>query len=319
MSHSRRHDAGRCTRPAPGPGRSPMRVAVGTVLAALALGPAKAHASLRGGSPELYENGSLVGERENAQHQFTGEAQEAYGELEFLTGELSEGFECASLGFVGGWNEGSPPRAFGQIESWAGGGHVPNEEHPKLSLNCRPEAARAFVTDEAPAAFEESEGKLVLGERGLTTPWNIEVTCGVRETTFSPIVKIGTPTSESPSASVPCPAKATDAEETKVIEGYEREKLEHKGCYKTNPAPAGCIRLTLVGPGAGEEFAFGGTLHPTAVNGAHNGLTPARWSFEGPDSGLLQCELPVGCTAEWDVLGELKDIGYTGVQLTQYK
>jgi len=281
--------------------------------------PVTAHATIKEGRPELYENGKLVAGKENASHTFTGDIQQGYGELALETENGPEGFECVNVGFGAGWNEGSPLHAVGEILAWDASGHTPNEEHPKLSANCRPESTRAYLTDENFALSEETEGKLILAKRNLSTPWNVELTCGIREGAFQGIVKIGVPTSEFPSASKPCPAKAGEAEEEKEIEGYTKERTERKGCYKTNPAPAGCIRVTIVDPGGGGEFAFGGTLHPQSVNGVHNGLTPTHWSFEGSRSGVMQCEFPEGCTAEWTTFGEVKDIGYTSIQLIQGK
>jgi len=302
-------------------GQKPIGVAAATVVAGLAIAPAVAHATIKEGkgAPELYENGMVVGPRENASHMFTGDLQEEFGQFAIEAENLPEGIECVYLGFSSGWNEGSPRRAFGQIESWGGDGHVPNEEHPKVSSNCRPEASRAFVTDEDFSASEQTEGKFVLAKRSLSTPWNIEFTCGVREGAFDPIVEIGVPSSEFPKANTPCPANSTEAEEEREIAGYAAEKAEHEGCYKSNPAPAGCIRFTIVEPGAGGEFAYGGTLHMTSIDGIRNGLTPSRWSLEGSRSGTTQCEFPEGCTGEITMFGELKDIGYTGVQLIQVK
>jgi len=289
------------------------------LFAGLAMAPSIAQATIKEGHPELYENGKLVPGKENASHNFTGDIQQGYGEIALEAENLPEGVECVNVGFGSGWNEGSPLRAMGQILAWDASGHTPTEEHSKLSANCRPEAAKAYATDENFAAAEETEGKLILAKRALSTPWNVELTCGIREGAFQGIVKVGVPTSEFPLATKPCPTKANEAEETKEIEGYSKEKTEKKGCYKTNPAPPGCIRVTIVEPGAGGEFAFGGTLHPQGVNGVHNGLTPTHWNFEGPNSGVLQCEFPEGCTAEGTTFGEVKEVGYAGLQLIQGK
>jgi hypothetical protein len=152
--------------------------------------------------------------------------------------------------------------------------------------------------------------------RKLSTPWNVELSCGVREEEYVPIVEIGVPTSEFPrSGSTPCPAEPSPEAQAEEEAAYVKEREEKKGCYASNPAPEGCINMTWVGPGAGLEVAFGGTLWAKGVNGVKNGLSPSKWIFE-THGGELECE-SAGCAAGNTTTGEVKELGYSGVQLLQ--
>ena len=280
----------------------------------MALAPA-AQATIEQGHPEAYDDGVLVGNREHAV------LVEGYGEIHFGSAQLgSEGIECVNLGFGTAFNEGSPLRAQGQIMSWVAAGHAPNSLHPELGGLCRPEGTKGFFTDEAPFELEENEHHEVeASRRRLTTPWNVELLCGAREEEFVGIVKIGIPSSAFPitSGETPCPAEPTEEFTNAEYEEYKKEKTEKKGCYATNPAPEGCIHMTWVEPGAGLEVAFGGTLWAHGINGTKNGLSPSRWVFE-EKGGALQCE-SAGCEAGGTTTGEVKELGYNGIELMQAK
>jgi hypothetical protein len=295
-----------------------------TVFAAL-VGPTAAQASIETGHPEAYENGKLQPE---------GPAkavpQVGYGQIHLTSVQLgSEGIECVNLGFGSSWNE--PPtatrRALGQILSWVASGHVPEGANTELSASCRPhgEVSKpgSFATDEGFVKSEvnganEVEPKL----RHLSVPWNGELRCGVRAegTEYAGIVKIGIPTTEFPKALTPCKgSEPTLAEEEEEVAEYKAEREGHAGCYASNPAPAGCIRVTIVEPGAGLEVAYGGTLRAHGLNGTHTGLSATRWKFEGATSGELQCEFPSGCVATGTTTGEVKELGYKEIQLITAK
>jgi len=284
--------------------------AVGLVAAMLVFAPAAAQATITEGHPEAFESGIKVGGKEKSA------IQVGWGQIHLESAQLgSEGIECVNLGFGSGYNEGSPLRAYGQILSWTASGHVPEGTHTELSSSCRPhgEAAKpgSFATDELNTKAEEPiEPK----NRKLTVPWNVELTCGVREEEFQGIVKTGIPNSAFPGANTKCPAEASETTETEEIESYKAERTGKKGCYATNPAPEGCIRVTIVEPGAGLEVAYGGTLHAHGINGVHNGLSPTRWVF-ATTSGELQCEAPAGCVATGTTTGTVKEDGYNSLAL----
>jgi hypothetical protein len=282
---------------------------------ALLCGAPAAQATIQEGHPEAYDNGGLVGNREHAI------PQEGFGEIHLTSAWFgSEGIECAMLDFGTVFNEGSPPRAQGEILSWVAAGHVPNSLHPQLSSDCRPTGTGGFITDEAPVALEENEHHEVeASRRRLSTPLSYELLCGAREEEYVGIVRLGVPSSEFPklSGSTPCPAEPTLEAQESEYEAYKTERSEKKGCYATNPSPAGCFHFVLVEPGAGLEVAFGGTLWAVWKNGAKNGLSPSRWSFE-EKGGEPQCESP-GCTATLTITGEVTELGYNGIELMQAK
>lgn len=288
-------------------------------MATLGLLPVAAHAQIEQGHPELFENGSQVGEQSVA-------AQLAFfGQLHLESTRLgSEGIECVTLGFGSGWNAGAVPHALLQILGWDAAGHVPEGRNTKLSASCRPETAgkpASFITDEAFIGLEEDGSREVEPDaRTLSVPWNVEVDCGVREEEFAGIVKIGVPNTEFPQSlsSTRCPENLESAQPEEEEE-YKREREEKKGCYVSNPAPEGCVRLTIVEPAAGEEVAFGGTLRAHLLNGVKSGLSPTYWQFEGATSGALQCEFPSGCGATGVWTGRIAETGFRNLALIRVR
>ena len=97
------------------------------------------------------------------------------------------------------------------------------------------------------------------------------------------------------------------------------ERKEKKGCYASNPAPEGCMRVTIVEPGAGLEVGFGGTLRAHVENGVKNGLLCTVWVFEGATSGALQGEFPMGNSATLTSSGAIKMVGFNNIALLQWK
>jgi hypothetical protein len=49
------------------------------------------------------------------------------------------------------------------------------------------------------------------------------------------------------------------------------------------PDPEGCVQVNMIAPEAGVEQTFQGTLEPMALNGAVNGLSPARVELRGTE------------------------------------
>lgn len=279
-------------------------------LACLVVAPAAAEANIEGGHPEFYNNNVRMGVRE----QPTSTLE--WGGIHIESAQLgSEGIECSVQAMGSSWNEGSPPRGYGEILTWSEAGHVPTGTHNELEASCRPHGEAStpatFVTDEENFKAEQP---LEPKDRKLTTPWNIELTCGVREEEFSAIVRIGVPNGAFPGASTPCPAEATEEAEVAEVASYKAERESKKGCYATNPSPEGCMKITIIEPGAGLEWAYGGTLHARLENGVKNGLSPSRWLLNTA-SGELQCEAPAGCVATFTQTGTIKSNGYNGQEL----
>jgi hypothetical protein len=282
--------------------------------------PIVLESSLEQGHPELYENGKLGPEKATAQ------AQTGFGQLQFSSPQIGGIAECVVLGFGAGWNEGSPRRAIGQIFGWGAGGHIPapTATSGELTSSCRAASETntpgSFMTDEGFIRSEANEkGEVEPKRRRLSVPWNAEAVCGIREEVDSSIIRVGVPNGEFPRPTKPCPPASTLEPEKVEAEEHLKEREEKKGCYATDPAPEGCLRLTVVVPAAGLEAAFGGTLWAHELNGAKNGLSASRWKLEGAEhSGALQCEFPAGCVSAVDTAaatGELKDIGYKEIQL----
>ena len=156
-------------------------------------------------------------------------------------------------------------------------------------------------------------------ERGaLSTPWNTEAECGTREGGKVTMIKIGVPTARTPAEVAAAEARGCDTE------AREEEEAEHEinaaeGCYKENPAPAGCVAISVVEPSFGLELTTSGTVRARAVSGVGNGLNQTRWQFEGAKSGELECTFPAACTVKFTLTGTVKDQGAEAAQLMTYK
>jgi hypothetical protein len=287
-----------------------------TVVTAVTLGfVGTAWANIEAGHPEFYENGKPVS------GPGAPNPTVLWGQLHYSSAGLgSEGIECVDLGFGSIWNEGAGAtlRGLGQVLGWHSSGHVPEGVNAELSFSCRPhgEALRpgSFITSES---FIKSElnaaNEVETRLRKLSTPWNMELRCGVRSegTEYVAILRIGVPNSEFPRPPKACPgSEPTLAEEEAEVAEYKEEREAKKGCYATNPAPGGCINYTWVEPGGGLEVAWGGTFWLHFLNGSHNGLSASRRKHEGATSGEFQCEFPSGCVVTETEVGEEKLIGW---------
>lgn len=303
--------------------RPPKTGIAALMLIAGLLAASAAHAGVESPEPvvALYQNGG-IGPSKTAPVR-----TESWGQLNWQSQALgSEAWECSSSTYGQVWNEGTQKHAEGIIDAWYASGHVSQLMTGEAFSGCQPRGesggADSFVSAEAPVKTEQgSSGANETADRTLSTPWNMEAHCGVREDAFEPVLKIGVPSSEFPLAlsSTVCPAEATEEAEAQEIAAYAKEREEGKGCYVSKPAPAGCTRYTFVQPATGLEVAFGGTLHGRWLNGVRNGLSPSKVRFEGPASGELQCEWPAGCTATASARGEMKQLGYNEEQLLQLK
>jgi len=259
--------------------------------------------ALRAGHPELFTNDEKIG----------GEAQPMAtilsGNLELRSASIPEGeLECASIWLGSGWNAGTPLRARGMVLAWEAGGHVPSAAHGELGRECRAGGGSSFMTSELPL---EPVSAAETRRAARTLPWTFEASCGQREGEVVSIVKIGIPaTAGEPAAS--CRSEATEDASA------QSEVANGEGCYASDPAPQGCVGLTVIAPSLGLELEYGGTLRAKVINGAGNGLDQSQWVVQGAAGGELRCEAPAGCQAA-TVLGELKVQGFEAVQLIQLK
>jgi len=274
------------------------------------------------GRPVLYQNGKLV---ENASNPT---AMYASGELGLESESLGGTAGCVTMGFGAGFNEGSPPhRGLGAVFGFGSGGHPPGETGKELSASCSNRSGQssppAFVTAESWAASESNPttGKFETSLRRESTPWDAEAICVIQEGEFKSAVRIGVPTSEYPRPQGTCPPKPSTEPEEPVVGEHATDRVERKGCYASNPAPAGCLKVTVVEPAAGLEAAFGGTLVAFVTNGVKNGLSPSHLEFLGRVSGQLECEFPSPCPTGLGgvVSGELKVSGYSDLALMQLR
>jgi hypothetical protein len=227
--------------------------------------------------------------------------------------------ECVNLSVGSLTNEGTePPRAFGQVLEWWAMGHTPTAEHTEVSPTCRftflgAPGGEAWVTAERPLravtqtaevcinpAKELSECKKKVGEPGaerefksvleqisretLTTPWNME-------------------------------AFINSEGKRRMRVGISSET--GKSCAE-EPAPPGCVRLTIVYPALNLFFPFEGSLEPTWVNGAGNGLSPSSLEFEGERSGTLRAA-GGAARSTLSLVGSNKIIGTAGQELVSVK
>jgi hypothetical protein len=271
---------------------------------------AKKEENLKEGHPELFVN-NLKAEGESK-----AVTQVGYGQIELESKQLEGGeIECVNLGFGTGYNAGSPLRSQGKILAWSSAGHVastkakePAKENTTRSA-CKGLGGAAYVTDEK---------ALKSGVRSaLTTPWNVEVECGERGEEQTSIIKIGAPTTQT-SAEKSANEKRGCENEEEEVEQEANEVTNKEGCYKSVPAPAGCIGVDVIVPAIGLEVTYGGTQRAKGKNGSGNGLNQSTWVFEGAASGELVCQT-TGCEAKGVTYGEVKEQGFAGVQLVVNK
>jgi hypothetical protein len=225
--------------------------------------------------------------------------------------------ECINLMYGDLANEGTEvPRAVGQIQEWWMMGHTPTAEFTEVSPLCRftylgAPGGEAWVTAERPLHAitqnaevcinpeselehcpkkigepgDEREIKSVVeqvGREQLTTPWNTEVELTEGKTRL----KIGVPT-----------------------EGG-------KSCNE-EPAPPGCVRLTIIYPALNLFFPFEGSIEPRWIDGVGNGLSPSSLEFEGEASGHIHAAgTPESLLS---VSGAVKVIGAEGRELMTVK
>jgi hypothetical protein len=275
--------------------------------AVFVLAPVAAQAKVLEGTPELYDNGNVVGP--------TGIPMVSHGEVTLTSPGLFE-THCVWMGFEEGWNEGG--RAHGQILSWITAGHSGSGAGSHGGVSCEGDATfPAWFVAELPV---QPAGHRA--ESSPTTPWKTVGLCGEREEETVAITQIGYPTSEEPAAH----GCKTEAEEELEMK-HEREHTGAGGCYNhENPVePKGCINMTFLEPELALEIAFEGSLRPQFINGVKNGLSASRWHFTGGKSNELVCEDAQGpetqgkCPVSLNLKGYVETLGMAASELMQTK
>ena len=290
-------------------------LALAGALAALALSPALAL-----GSPQWYDNGTLVG----AAHT----PAVVWGEIEFESGAVGK-IHCMNVMNLSIWNESS--QGYGQFEGWGTNAcKAPQLEETLEKAYEQPikeglihSPLSVFATSELPLRVEYREGstckersktllsqcdtepseerivshELVLNNglhrRASSFPWGIALGSAIREEEEVPVPKIGIP---------PAGQSCYPTEGGKPV-SWEK-------------VPSGCVKITIVCPQVPAEVVFYGSLEPTLINGVKNGLSPSRLQF-GEVAGKLISS--TGEAPETVVAKELKLDGMNGVELLQAK
>jgi hypothetical protein len=240
-----------------------------------------------------------------------------YGELTLAATNQELAAECVSLIFGSisdESREGGALRGYGQILGWWGGGHAPTAEHPELGSRCRLLAAggaspgEAWITPEGPlhTVVEQAETCINKQETRLSECPTKASEPGA-ERVLTPVVT--EVSREAPS--LPWNAELLSAEGPRHLRvGAPSEA--GRSCSEA-PAPAGCVRMTLVSPTLGWQLPVEGTLEPAVVNGIHNALTPSALEFESEKSGTLSS--PAIASGGATLSGYIKIVGLSGQEL----
>jgi hypothetical protein len=294
-------------------------------LAVLALAAAQASAET---APKWHQNGHEL----TSQHvpvNIWGEfkmTSEALGEATGQEGEL----HCTNVIGASLWNEGG--HAYGALEGWGTNAcKAPQLEsllekfyEGQIKKEVIKTPITVFATGELPVEKVEREGEVCEEGKPLfsecpnadererdskviwhirravsSLPWKLELVKAVREEANVTVAKIGIPSSGT-----------TCYPKEKVIE----HGVEYERSASYTKVPSGCIRITVISPQIPDELVFYGTLEPTFVSGAGNGLNPSKFEFgqEGV-SGQLKAEREEA--PDTSVQGELKIAGALNEQL----
>ena len=229
-----------------------------------------------------------------------------YGTLTLRSRTLE--VQCASVGFGSASNEGSPvPRGRGEVLGFGAQAHEPAQPY----RGCQKCSLLEVEQQKCPEIWVTDEPALSSGKRSepLSTPWNVELRCGVREEEPEvPLVRIGIPNGAAPHA----PGCAGGAEEVEV----KNEESEREGCY-ASPAPPGCIKIDVVDPGTALEAVYEGSVWARVLNGFGNGLSASRLEFASGEPGKLHLSGNFEEAAE--VTGVTRVSGLSDVELLQAK
>ena len=280
--------------------RRPFVITLVLALAALALTPVGAQATVEEGHPELYDNFVHI----TATHR----GAEGFGPIKLVSPAMETEIECNAQFFGAAWNEGTPVQGHGEILGWTAQGDASNTG-TELNRECKfkkgTAVVEAWVTDEPPLTQTGT-----LGKRGepLTVPWNMEWRCGERAEETTAITLIG-----RPNGSAAVTGCKTESEEKNEIEAEESGRT---GCY-ASPVPAGCMKMTVIQPSLGLETVYEGTMRPSYANGFGSGLNPSSLRFEGATSGRLRLATSFATTMSFT--GSWRWSGYSNYELIQAK
>jgi len=152
---------------------------------------------------------------------------------------------------------------------------LPIEQEMREAEFCSEESKTKLK--ECPAESERETKMVIWHVRRETTsfPWKLELTRAERKEEPVDVLRIGIP---------PAGKTCYPKEVVKLENGEEVEEAA-----KWQNVPAGCIKITVVAPQIPEELVFYGSLEPTLLNGAGNGLNASRIVFNG-EAGQLRPE-----------------------------
>jgi hypothetical protein len=256
-----------------------------------------------------------------------------WGELKLSSEALGSGGEgeihCKNVMGSSVYNEGG--KGLGSIQGWGTNACKAPQLEELLTTIYKPliEAKRikgpitVFATAELPIEQEEREAevcseesktklkecpseseretKMVLWHTRRETssfPWKFELTRGERKEESVDILRIGIP---------PAGKSCYPTELVKLENGEEVEEPA-----KWQNVPAGCVKITVVAPQIPDEVVFYGSLEPTLINGAGNGLNASRLVFNA-EAGKLKAEK--GSAPDTTSSGTLRIAGAESEQL----
>ena len=261
--------------------------------------------------PEWSKNGRLIGASRAGIF--------GYGQFTLASTQQELGAECVNLMFGSVANEtreGGPARGYAQILGWWASGHAAMSGHAELGSSCRIISAgagagssgEAWITPEGPVHTVEQQGEICINkERVRLSECPIKAgEAGAERVLTAVATEVSR---ESPS--LPWNAELVPKEGGVHLRiGVPTEA--GRSCAEA-PAPAGCVKMTLVAPTLGWQLPVEGEVEPALVNGVHNALSPSTLEFEGAGSGALSS--PSSAISSATLSGGIKILGSAGQEL----
>jgi hypothetical protein len=175
---------------------------------------------------------------------------------------------------------------------------LPIEQEEREAEVCSEESKTKLK--ECPSETER-ETKMVLWHTRRETssfPWKFELTRAERKEEPVNVLRIGIP---------PAGKSCYPTELVTLENGEEAEEPA-----KWQNVPAGCVKITVVAPQVPDEVVFYGSLEPTLIDGAGNGLNASRIVFNA-EAGKLKAEK--GSAPDTTSSGTLRIAGSEAEQL----
>jgi alpha-tubulin suppressor-like RCC1 family protein len=208
--------------------------------------------------------------------------------------------------------ENTGNKGYGQVLTWWASGHAPSAEHTELSTGCRLNDEgviknEGWITPEAPLRETIQQGEVCIGKTVSLEDCPIKAgEPGAERELTSVVSSLGREPSTAPWNMELVPKEGG----IRVRVGVPTEKGH--SCTET-PAPAGCVRMTLVAPGLGWQLPIEGSFEPTLFIGLSSALSPSALEFEGTKSGTLQS--PSSILGSVSITGTVKFLGGQGQEM----